>query len=96
MIAFDLAEHVEHTTDVDGMLARMTPGQFEEWCVRDQIMPIGCHTKMVSHIAWMLANYFSEESIEPEVMMPWLHFEGIDKPQNAKAQQILKSVLGGQ
>lgn len=30
-MAFYLARHVAHTTDVDGMLAAMTPQQFNEW-----------------------------------------------------------------
>jgi len=98
MIAFALAEHVEHTTDVDGMLDRMTPVQFDEWCVRDQIIPIGYETKMLAHIGWLLSSYFSsaEEPIEAISFMPWLKYEGgTDKPQNEKAKQMLKSALGG-
>jgi hypothetical protein len=94
MIAFDLAEYVEHTTDVDGMLDRMTPEQFDEWCLRDQIIPIGYQTKMTAYLAWMLANYFSDEPVKPDTLMPWLRFENTDRPQNEKARQMLKSVLG--
>ena len=95
MIAFDLAEHVEKTVDVDGMLDRMSPEVFEEWCVRDQIMPIGYQTKLMAHITFLLANYFSEEPIAAGDLMPWLEFENVMKPQNAKAKQIIKSALGG-
>ena len=28
-----LAAHVAHTTDVDAMLAGMTPGEFDEWMI---------------------------------------------------------------
>jgi len=96
MIAFDLAEHVAHTVDVDGMLDRMTPEQFDEWCLRDQIMPIGYQTKMLAYIAWVLASYFSEEPVKPQTWMPWLEFETVgNTAENAKAKQILRSVLGG-
>lgn len=43
-----LAEHVAHTTDVDGMLDSMTPKQFDEWCAKDAVEPIGTEaTRMV-------------------------------------------------
>jgi hypothetical protein len=32
-----LAKEVEHTVDVDGMLDRMTPKQFAEWCIMHKI-----------------------------------------------------------
>ncbi len=32
-----LAKEVEHTTDVDGMLDRMTPRLFAEWCIMHKI-----------------------------------------------------------
>jgi hypothetical protein len=36
-----LARTVEHTTDVDGMLARMTPEQFKRWVAMYSIRPWG-------------------------------------------------------
>lgn len=36
-----LARTVEHTVDVDGMLERMTPEQFDEWMVLYTIEPWG-------------------------------------------------------
>ena len=96
MIAFALAEHVEHTTDVDGMLDRMTPEQFDEWCIRDQIMPIGHATNMIAYIAWMIASYFSQEPVKPESLMPWVEFVNVKSADNARARQLLASVLGGQ
>ncbi len=36
-----LARTVEGTTDVDGMLDRMTPEQFNEWFVMFKIRPWG-------------------------------------------------------
>ena len=41
MTAMRLAAHVEHTTDVDGMLDTMTPQQFAEWQAFDQLEPLG-------------------------------------------------------
>ncbi len=36
-----LARTVEHTVDVDGMLARMTPEQFKKWVAMYSIRPWG-------------------------------------------------------
>jgi len=32
---------VAHTVDVDEMLDSMTPVQFDEWCAKDMVEPIG-------------------------------------------------------
>ena len=67
-----LAHHVECTTDVDGMLDRMTPEQFSEWEAYDTIQPIDHTPDMLGLIAWMISSYISEEPVEREWYMPWL------------------------
>mgnify|MGYP003629786907 CR=1 FL=1 len=95
MIAYELAEMCG-TVDVDGVLDSMTPQQFDEWCVRDSIVPIGHTRKMLAYIAWLIASYVSREKIEPKSLMPWLQFTNTDQPDNAQARDLLKSVLGRQ
>ena len=52
-----LAEHVAHTVDVDTMLMGMTPRQFDEWCAKDAIEPIG--TRSVCDILSKLGQILS-------------------------------------
>jgi hypothetical protein len=94
MTALRLAEHVEHTTDVDGMLDNMTPGQFAEWCAKDLVEPIGHDTQMLSLIAFMLANYMGVEDMKPEHYMPWVKYVPINKVDNSQARNVIAAILG--
>ncbi len=90
-----LAEHVERTTDVDGMLDRMTPEQFDEWCAKDKIEPIGHATRCLGLIAHLLWNTVSSEEVAPEVCMPWMKYDKTPDHDNAKGRQMLAAILGG-
>jgi len=73
MTALRLAEHVAHTTDVDGMLEQMTPAQFIEWQAKDLAEPIG-HAgthEILAQIAALITNYMTGGKAEP--VDPW-HF----------------------
>lgn len=96
MTALRLAEHVEHTTDVDGMLDNMTPDQFTEWCVKDSIEPIGHSTQMLSLIAFMLASYMGNDDgeVKPEHYMPWVKYVSVNQVDNKKARNIVAAMLG--
>lgn len=90
-----LAEHVEHTTDVDGMLQGMTVDQFNEWCIKDKIEPIGHGQRMLGLIAYMLACYLSSgHAVKPGLLMPWLDTSSRPEIDNAAAKALLNSVLG--
>ena len=97
MTAFRLAEFVEGTTDVDGMLDRMTPEQFQEWCAKDEVEPIGYSSRMLGMIGFMLATYMAGESsdVNANDFMPWEKFAPEAKPQNQQAAAIIRSVIGG-
>lgn len=95
MIALRLAEHVAHTVDVDGMLESMTPEQFDEWCLKDRIEPIGYTTQMTALIAWLAHAYLASGKGEPiEKFLPWLEHVPAPKPQNRQAIQILDAIAG--
>lgn len=53
--------------DVDAMLASMHPDQFDEWCAKDAIEPIGQAgvTALLSVIGAMVGSY-GENQINPE------------------------------
>lgn len=93
-----LAEHVEHTTDVDGMLDRMTPQQFDEWVVKDRIEPIGYATEMLSLIAYMMACYMKAEDSEPvkhEDFAPWIKYRPKqDQQETQQARTMMRSIFG--
>ena len=95
MTALRLAEHVAGTTDVDGMLDSMTPEQFQEWCIKDQIEPIGYQSQALGLIAWLIHSYLASDSdATPETFMPWLSHVPKAGHHNAAAQQLLKHVAG--
>ena len=54
MTAMRLAEHVAGTVDVDGMLESMTPEQFDEWCAKDAVEPIGYASHTLGMIVHLL------------------------------------------
>lgn len=74
------------------MLDSMTPQEFDEWCVRDQIEPIGYAAKCLPLIAFYLSSFGGEE-LDPKLFMPWLEFEP-DQVDNKAAKQLLTSILG--
>ena len=95
MIAMRLAEYVEHTTDVDGMLDRMTPAQFEEWCVKDRVEPIGHNTHMTALLAYFVQQYMAAGKGQPiEEFLPWLKYLPPARPQNRQGRQILDQIAG--
>ena len=69
-----------HTTDVDAMLAQMTPEQFHEWCAKDRVEPIG-HAgthEILSQIACMIAMFRGAKDVTPWTYKYWL-----EKPEAA-------------
>lgn len=76
-----MAEFVEHTTDVDGMLDRMTHAQFDEWCAKDLIEPIGTSgtNEILTRLAMMIAGYLGQEDVKPSAFAWWMKSKK-DKP----------------
>ena len=69
-----MAEHVAKTTDVDEMLSKMTHQQFDEWCAKDMIEPIGTSQetcRILTKIGRMIAAFMGQEMKEKD-FMPWL------------------------
>ncbi len=88
---------MEGTTDVDGMLDRMTPAQFDEWCAKDEVEPIGYSSRMLGLIGYMLATYMAgdkADDVKVDDYMPWEKYAPLPKPQNQQAAAIINSVLG--
>jgi hypothetical protein len=69
-----LAEHVAHTTDVDGMLAAMTPEQFNEWCAKDRVEPIGDEAtrQVLALLGCMVAKLGGCDDPELKWFIPWI------------------------
>ena len=90
-----LAEHVAHTTDVDGMLESMTPEQFDEWCAKDAVEPIGYQSQALGMILHLIHTYMTtDSSTDATAFMPWLAYHDEPDNQNAAARQLLKHVAG--
>ena len=87
---------MEGTVDVDGMLDRMTPEEFDGWCAKDTIEPIGYSSRMLGLIAFMLASYMSgsDAEIDPNDFMPWERYIPKKQHDNAAAMNLIRSVLG--
>lgn len=67
-----------HTVHVDEMLAEMTIAEFDEWCLKDAVEPIG-HAgthEILSQIAAMLAQYMGVKDADP-----WTYKWWQDRPQ---------------
>jgi hypothetical protein len=63
---------VAHTLDVDAMLSRMTHEQFEEWCAKDIVEPIG-HSgthDILARIGMLVASFMGQEDAN-ESMFKW-------------------------
>ena len=73
MTAMRLAEHVAHTTDVDGMLDAMTPEQWMEWQAKDIIEPIGLNSVsgILAKIGELISAYMGSK-LNQRDFMPWL------------------------
>jgi len=91
-----LAEHVHHTTDVDGMLDSMSPAQFDEWAAKDLVEPVGYQSQMMGYVAYLLHAWIAgaDSTLEPHDFMPWVSKAEEPKTNNAAAKQLLGSMLG--
>lgn len=93
-MALRLAEHVAGTVHVDEMLDGMTPEEFDEWMVKDQIEPIGYQNQMLGLIAWFVHSYVSGDTAgKADVFMPWLKYQPEENDQQA-AKQALEMIAG--
>ena len=93
MTAMRLAEHVEHTTDVNRMLEQMSPQQFAEWCAKDRVEPIG-HAgthEILSQIAAMVAQFMGAEDVKPGTFKHWQIIEekSVDTDVAVQALQMI-------
>jgi len=71
-----LAEYVEHTVDVDGMLERMTSQQFNEWCAKDAVEPIGEEkTRIILGMIGMILAKFAGANLTKEDFTPWVKID---------------------
>ena len=62
-----------HTVDVDGMLDSMTHDQFDEWCAKDIVEPIGhggTHD-ILARIGVMLAAFMGSKNVDETLFKPW-------------------------
>jgi hypothetical protein len=88
---------VEGTTDVDGMLDRMSPKMFAEWCAKDEVEPIGYQSRILGLIAFQIAVYMAgdkADSVDAELYMPWTKYEPKEQKQMAGFQTIFNVLKG--
>lgn len=72
------------------MLAQMTPEQFQEWCAKDLIEPIG-HAgthEILSQIAYMLSSYLGAKDVTP-----WTYKYWQQKPQDVEESDVDAAVM---
>ena len=91
-----LARYVVGTLDVDGMLDQISPDQFEEWCVYDELEPLSHQTDMLSGLAWDVSRWLyaqSDGSSTPELRqyMPWL-----PEQEQRSTRRTFKAMLNAQ
>lgn len=68
-----LAEYVAHTVDVDTMLDHMTTDQFDEWCAKDVIEPIGEEkTRVLLGMIGMIVAKFAGINLSEQDFTPWV------------------------
>ena len=56
------------------MLASMTHQQFDEWCAKDLIEPIGNHgtNEILVRLCCMIAAYLGQDSPKKNAFAPWM------------------------
>ena len=85
-----LAEYVAHTTDVDGMLDRMTTKQFDEWCAKDAVEPIGEEkTRIILGMIGIILARFAGANLTERDFTPWVELD------DGLSQSGLKSQFEG-
>ena len=73
----------------------MTPGEFDEWCAKDEVEPIGHATHMLALIAWYVHSYLCKDSgASGEDFMPWLKHQNTPRAARQQAKQILAQIAG--
>lgn len=63
------------------MLDRMTHAQFDEWCAKDLIEPIGTSgtNDILTRLAMMIAGYLGQEDVKASAFAWWMKSKK-DKP----------------
>jgi len=77
------------------MLESMSPEEFEEWCVKDEVEPIGYASQTLGMIVYLLQAYMTQGSADAESFMPWLKYTAAPSNDNAQARQLLQQIAGG-
>ena len=74
------------TTDVDAMLDSMTHAQFDEWCAKDLVEPIGTPRPLCSVLTkiGMIISAFAGFETEESYFMPWIPLKDKDERLTAK------------
>lgn len=90
-----LAEHVAHTVNVDAMLDAMSHQQFDEWCAKDRIEPIGSEATrhILALIGVTVATAAGAKHASVEMFMPWL--EQVTHEQTAAQMQAIMATVPG-
>lgn len=60
---------------------RMTHAQFDEWCAKDLIEPIGSSgtNEILTRLAMMIAGFLGQEDVSPAAFAWWIESKK-DKP----------------
>lgn len=90
-----LAEHVAHTVHVDEMLDDMTVDEFDEWCAKDLIEPIGFHVQVLGMLTYLVQNFMGGDSeAARNAFTPWVKYAPPPPPDNERARRELDKVAG--
>lgn len=94
-----LAEHVAHTVHVDAMMDSMTHEQFDWWCAKDEIEPIGHSTRMLGYIASLLSAALGVKATSDEICQaftPWVDDNyKAPAPTPENVDKLAELILGG-
>ena len=69
-----MAEHFAKTIDVDGMLSGMSHEQFDEWCAKDIVEPIGTAgtNEILMRFAMVVAISAGHKDVKMDDFATWL------------------------
>jgi len=69
------------------MLSEMTPRQFKEWQVFEEIEPFGDEWQQAANIAWAALNAFGKTKSKPSDFMP--HYTRKPPPRRKTPEEML-------
>jgi hypothetical protein len=94
MTALRLAE--QRGMNADQMLESMTHQEFDEWCAKDMIEPIGNRgtNEILARLCVLIASYLGQKEAKKEAFAPWMRDPKKEKPVS-ESVAIAALTIGG-